>query len=52
MVSAYPTAVLIEDGKVRQKWIGEIPREYLERIRQFFEAIAVLEKPERGGFSG
>jgi hypothetical protein len=40
MVNAYPTAALVEDGRIRQKWVGEMPKEYLEKVRQFFESIA------------
>jgi hypothetical protein len=43
MVSGYPTAVLIEDGIIRQKWVGQLPDEYTERVRQFLQAVA----PER-----
>ena len=51
MVSAYPTAALIQNGKVMQKWVGEMPKEYLERIQQFFEAIAPPKK-KATSFSG
>lgn len=40
MVTAYPTAALVEDGRIRKKWVGEMPQEYLEKVRQFFDAIA------------
>ena len=39
MVKAYPTAALIENGRVSQKWIGEMPKYYMDRIRGFFETI-------------
>jgi hypothetical protein len=47
MVSAYPTAALVEDGRIRRKWVGEMPKEYLEKVRQFFEVVA----PPRKGAS-
>ncbi|NET24092.1 peroxiredoxin [Okeania sp. SIO1I7] len=37
MVDAYPTAVSIEDEIITEKWIGEIPEEYLDRIKQIYE---------------
>ncbi|HPQ15235.1 MAG TPA: hypothetical protein PLP04_08400, partial [Bryobacteraceae bacterium] len=33
MTDAFPTALLIEDGVIWNKWKGEMPPEYLERIR-------------------
>jgi uncharacterized membrane protein YphA (DoxX/SURF4 family) len=44
MVNAYPTAALIENGTVVEKWVGEMPQAYIERIRQFFDAIAPQKK--------
>jgi len=52
MATAYPTAALIENGRVSQKWVGEMPKEYLDRIRQFFGAITGLSPEPRGGFAG
>ena len=40
MVNAYPTAALVENGRVTGKWIGEMPEQYLTRVRHFTEAIA------------
>lgn len=39
MVDAYPTAILIEDGVIKDKWIGEIPEPYLNRIKQMYEQL-------------
>ena len=52
MAHAYPTAALIEDGRVMQKWVGEMPNDYLQRVREFFEAIAPPAAQPRGGFAG
>jgi len=52
MAPAYPTAALIEDGRVMQKWVGEMPSDYLQRVREFFEAIAPPAAQPRGGFAG
>ena len=40
LVDAYPTAVLVEDGTIVQKTSGEMPQAYIERIRQFYDAIS------------
>jgi hypothetical protein len=40
MVDAYPTAALIENGRVTAKWVGEMPESYVTRVRQFLDAIA------------
>jgi uncharacterized membrane protein YphA (DoxX/SURF4 family) len=52
MVDAYPTAALLENGHVKEKWIGEMPQSYVDRVRGFFDAIAVPVKRPRGGFAG
>lgn len=52
MATAYPTAALIENGRVSQKWVGEMPKEYLDRVREFFDAITTLSPQPRGGFAG
>jgi hypothetical protein len=52
MVNAYPTAALVEHGRVTEKWIGEMPESYLARVRGFLEAIAVPVQRPRGGFAG
>jgi len=52
MATAYPTAALVEDGRVKQKWVGEMPKEYVDRIRQFLDAVAAFSAPPRGGFAG
>ncbi|MFN9174315.1 MAG: cupin-like domain-containing protein [Synechocystis sp.] len=43
MADTFPTAALIENGKIVSKWIGEIPPEFLEKIKQSYEA-AILGK--------
>ncbi len=52
MANAYPTAALIENGRVSRKWVGEMPQEYVDRIREFFEAISPISAHPRGGFAG
>jgi len=52
MVNAYPTAALLENGRVTEKWIGELPQSYVDRVRGFFDAIKVPVKQPRGGFAG
>lgn len=39
MVDAFPTAVLIENGVITNKWIGVIPEEFLDRIKQIYEQV-------------
>ena len=41
MANAYPTAALVENGRVTEKWVGEMPQAYMDRVRGFFEAITV-----------
>jgi len=50
MVNAYPTAVLIENGVIREKWEGRMPDEYMERVRQFFQTVAPARRS--GAFGG
>jgi hypothetical protein len=47
MTNAFPTAVLIENGRITEKWTGEMPREYLANIQQFYKSIwpKVLKSP-------
>ena len=40
MVDGYPTAALVENGTISEKWFGEMPKIYVERIRQFYESIS------------
>jgi hypothetical protein len=49
MVKAYPTAVLIEDGIIREKWEGRMPDKYVERVRQFFQTVAPERKSQAFG---
>jgi hypothetical protein len=43
--------VLIEDGKIREKWTGKMPEPYMERVRGFYEALGA-ETPTRKVFAG
>ena len=52
MVDAVPTAVLVEDGVISSKWEGEMPKEFFERIKQFYEAVVFESKPKTSRFSG
>ncbi|MFP4412716.1 peroxiredoxin family protein [Coleofasciculus sp.] len=49
MVEALPTAVLIEDGRISSKWIGRIPEEFINRIKQYYEK-ALVTKTKQNGF--
>jgi hypothetical protein len=52
MVNAYPTAALLDNGRVTEKWIGELPQSYVDRVRGFLDAIKVPVKQPRGSFAG
>ncbi|MCH8962858.1 MAG: hypothetical protein IH820_16500, partial [Bacteroidetes bacterium] len=39
MVDSYPTAVLIDESVVKERWVGEIPQPYFDRIKQFYDGI-------------
>jgi hypothetical protein len=51
LVDSYPTAALVEEGTIVQKWVGEMPSGYVERIRQFYDAITPKEA-RHGTFAG
>jgi hypothetical protein len=40
MVDSYPTVVLLEDGRVVGKWIGEMPQRYREQAHAVLAAVA------------
>lgn len=52
MVEGVPTAVLIEDGLITNTWMGEIPQEFFDRIKQFYEGVVFDTKPKTRVFSG
>jgi hypothetical protein len=52
MVNAYPTAALVEDGRIVSKWVGEMPTAYVDRIREFLEAVAPASRQAGGAFAG
>lgn len=54
MVNAYPTAVLVEDGDVVDKWSGEFPEPYFSRVREFYEGVQETSPSpsDDSGFSG
>jgi hypothetical protein len=52
MATAYPTAALVENGVVRQMFVGEFPPAYLSRIRQFYDSIATSQPAATPTFSG
>ncbi len=37
MVDAFPTAISIEQGIITNQWIGIIPEEFVDRIKQIYE---------------
>ena len=48
--NAFPTAALIQEGKIVEKWEGQFPESYLASVRNFLDAISVPEtKPARFG---
>lgn len=54
MVNAYPTAVLVKDGEVVEKWTGEFPEPYFSRIQEFYEGVEATSQTgaEEAGFRG
>lgn len=54
MVTAYPTAVHLDDRRVTEKWTGEFPERYLQRVRQFYESVreASATSTASSGFGG
>jgi len=51
MIKGVPTAVLVENGIIKEKWVGKFPEEYLERVRIFMEPLLVPQK-ESTTFAG
>jgi thioredoxin-related protein len=39
MVEAFPTAILVEEGVITGKWVGTLPEEYVNRIKQCYEQV-------------
>jgi hypothetical protein len=52
MVDRVPTAVLIEDGLISDTWLSEIPKEFFDRIKQFFESVVFAPKHKIRVFNG
>jgi hypothetical protein len=52
MTDAFPTAVLIEHGVITDRWVGEIPRVYFDRIRRFYESIVPAPVAQARSFGG
>jgi thioredoxin-related protein len=52
MVDGVPTAVLIKNGKILEKWEGEIPKEFFEEIKQFYEDIIFTSNSPENRYSG
>ena len=52
MTDAYPTAILLENGVISNKWMGEMPKDYFERIKQFFKAITPESRNRKKTFGG
>jgi hypothetical protein len=51
LVDSFPISVLVEDGIIMNKWDGEIPNQFLNQIKQFYES-AVFSKSKARQFSG
>jgi Methylamine utilisation protein MauE len=47
MISAYPTAALVENGTIVEKWEGSMPEEFLQRLQNFYGGIAPPEAEQR-----
>jgi len=52
MADAFPTTVVVEDGVISNKFIGDVPKECFERIRQFYENVVFDQKTKTRCFSG
>lgn len=52
MVDSVPTAALVENGVISKIWMGQIPKEFFNRIRQFYESTVFNSKPKTRQFSG
>jgi hypothetical protein len=52
MVDAYPTAALVENGRVTGKWSGQLPEPFVVRVRQFVDTIGSLAAPAPKVFAG
>ncbi|MBD2371117.1 hypothetical protein H6G63_30680 [Leptolyngbya sp. FACHB-402] len=51
LVDSFPIAVLVNDGVIENKWLGEIPKEFFNRIKQFYQST-VFSKLNVRQFSG
>jgi hypothetical protein len=51
LVDSFPVAVQVEDGVITNKWLGEIPKEFFDRIKQFYEST-VFSSSKTRQFSG
>jgi thioredoxin-related protein len=47
MVDAFPTAVLVKDGKIESISTGQIPQELFKEIQNFYRATVTREKPKK-----
>lgn len=47
MLTAYPTAALVENGTIVEKWEGKMPEEFLQRLQDFYDGIAPPEEKQR-----
>ncbi len=52
MANAFPTIVVVEEGVISNKLTGDIPKEFFDRIRQFYENVVFDQKPKTRSFSG
>jgi hypothetical protein len=49
---AFPTAALIQDGVIRSRFIGELPPEYVQQCREFYQSINLRSQRAVQGFAG
>jgi hypothetical protein len=47
MVHAYPTAAMLQDGVIVDKWEGSMPEEYLTRVENFYRALEPVATAKR-----
>jgi hypothetical protein len=52
MATAFPTAAIVENGVIRQTFVGQFPPDLHPRVRQFFDSIAISNAGATAAFSG
>lgn len=52
MIDKVPTAVLIQDGVISDKWIGQMPKEFFNYIKLFYNSAVFGQKNKARRFTG